>query len=800
MAGLSGSADILLKIKADESDATRGINQTQSALAGLSGSAITNSAAFAALANPLALAGTAIVAIGAAAVTAAVGLFRLTQAASEYGSAIFDATEQTGLSAEAISSLKYAADTSGSSLEAITGSVAKFSTLLGQAANGNEKAATTLQRYGITATETEAALGQALETIANMTDSTQQSAAAADLFKDRTGKLLPVIKSFNGDLPGLIQNVKNLGIAMDDEAAQAADAFGDTLDTLTTQASGVGRQFATELMPLMTSAMQAISQAFIENKGVAAEWARSLINVMNGVAVIATGFGRAMDQTFQVLTLGLINNASSWVTWGAVLRGVLAAVTFGASEALYALAAVGAAQNADKAGANMGGGFNPGVTLADIPTGGGKGGGGGGGGAGKTGPDPAVEAERKRKEAVDEAQRVIAAQLEIYKAGYEERQALLESYLSRGEIFEIEKIRDTARIRLEALMDEKRLTEGLLTNDKINLNEEERREILQKIKVLMIEIRVEKLRGGTEINEQVKKEIADAEKRLQIERDILETERKRRNERRRQADQAVIDNDRTEQARLARNRESLGMGSSGGLSTDSILNSPGIRDNQAAVAGIEALSSAFSGLGQALGQVVSAYVLYGNAGTSVRKITAQILASLAQQAAVKAIFELAEGFAALALAFFGVPNAGPSASAHFAAAAIYGGIAGIAGGIGRGVAGNAFNESSGSGGSGGSGSDGESRSPLVFTNPFGGFNERLEKITNTVTDRLNKTEGMVAEAFGYLTGTLDSIPPENVLIKALGTGRGQDALMEGIAEGSTREGGQKTMQVATGLY
>jgi hypothetical protein len=92
------------------------------------------------------------------------------------------------------------------------------------------------------------------------------------------------------------------------------------------------------------------------------------------------------------------------------------------------------------------------------------------------------------------------------------------------------------------------------------------------------------------------------------------------------------------------------------------------------VAGIDACDRPRSrNLGDAVGSAVEAFVLYGSAGASVRQVTAQILASIAQQAAVQAIYELAQGLAVLALAFFGVPNAGPSATAyHFAAAATYG--------------------------------------------------------------------------------------------------------------------------------
>lgn len=122
---------------------------------------------------------------------------------------------------------------------------------------------------------------------------------------------------------------------------------------------------------------------------------------------------------------------------------------------------------------------------------------------------------------------------------------------------------------------------------------------------------------------------------------------------------------------------------------------------------LNAVGAAFHGIGDAVGAAVQSFVLYGNAGKSVRQVTAEILASLAQQAAVQAIYELAQGLAVLALAYFGVPNAGPSASAHFVAAAVFAGIAGIAAVAGRGVAGNAFAQSgTGAAGTGAPGSPG----------------------------------------------------------------------------------------------
>jgi hypothetical protein len=104
--------------------------------------------AAAGLAGGVAIAAAAITAAVAAAVSLSVGLFNLTKFASEYGSEIKDASDKTGLSASTLTTLKYAADNAGSSLETVTSGTAKFAKLIGQAAEGNEKASENVKGTG----------------------------------------------------------------------------------------------------------------------------------------------------------------------------------------------------------------------------------------------------------------------------------------------------------------------------------------------------------------------------------------------------------------------------------------------------------------------------------------------------------------------------------------------------------------------------------------------------------------------------------------------------------------------------
>ncbi|HEX7313303.1 MAG TPA: hypothetical protein VF297_05255 [Pyrinomonadaceae bacterium] len=139
------------------------------------------------------------------------------------------------------------------------------------------------------------------------------------------------------------------------------------------------------------------------------------------------------------------------------------------------------------------------------------------------------------------------------------------------------------------------------------------------------------------------------------------------------------------------------------------------------------ITSVFEAVGQAVGSAVKSFVLLGTAGGGARKWAAEVIAAVAQMAAVKSVFELAEGFAALARAFFGDPKAGAEAGAHFHAAAIYGSVAAIAAVAGRIVAGNAFKQggagalADGGGGGGSSSGAGDSdRDRTIREGRYGG--------------------------------------------------------------------------------
>lgn len=99
------------------------------------------------------------------------------------------------------------------------------------------------------------------------------------------------------------------------------------------------------------------------------------------------------------------------------------------------------------------------------------------------------------------------------------------------------------------------------------------------------------------------------------------------------------------------------------------------------------LQTTFGAITDALTEMATAFVLTGQTGPAAfRQLAAGVILAVAKMAATKAIFELAEGFAALARGFFGDPRGFVEAGHHFTAAAIYGTIGVVAGIAGRAIA------------------------------------------------------------------------------------------------------------------
>jgi hypothetical protein len=326
--GMGDSVELLFKIKADSSSAQSDIKKLRSVFEAetkaierfgsdtflkLGNSIGLTGGQMAGLAKAAPIAGAAIAAVAGTVAGLAAGLLSLVKATSDYGSAIHDSAEKTGLSTGFLSAYKLAADQSSGSMADLETAVKFFSKTVADAARGSDEAKDKLRRLGIDPQEAikdlEGALAKAFKTIHDAPEGIEQTSAATDAFSRSGANLITTIKSFNGDVSEMIKRAKEVGAILSKEDAEAADKFGDTLDTLSVQIRGVGYAVAREFMPQIQSGMESASQFVKDNQETFRRWGRNLSELIGGaVTPMRTALGG--------LSASLNSNAVDWKQLG----------------------------------------------------------------------------------------------------------------------------------------------------------------------------------------------------------------------------------------------------------------------------------------------------------------------------------------------------------------------------------------------------------------------------------------------------------------------------------------------------
>lgn len=687
----------------------------------------------------------AVTAAAAATVGLGVALFEIVEKSSKAGLELEHIIEKTGLGAKTITALKFAAEESGQSIEGFDVGMKLFANTVAKAAEGSDQAGQALKRLGITPKEAlsdlDGALAKVFKKIYDAPSGVEKMSLAADAFGRRMGaNLIPLIESFHGDLGALIKRAEELGVTLDEKGVQSLADFERSMNTLKAQAMGLERTFATELAPTLLGFLQDLSKFLAQNKQAFIEWGNIAADVIRGVRAVAdnefVGIIASLGKlVFQLTALGQILVS---------LRGIGQYMDAGETDPRFK---TGTYDPKTGAPDRLKGVLELGLDKTDTS--------GGGGRAARI--EKLSAGQKLLNSLTDEYNKLLAKENELTQVDITTQElqkkefanldiALRNRIIGEAELVDIEK--ESAKQKKESIKAIKEAADASVSaakeiaeaaieqNNKRIALEDKISDAIQKQRDTLSELQgFEKTHVQT-VEEYIIQAVKEAEAvggvtaamrtyfalliQIAAKEDEIVAKRK--------AEEAAAGI-----GEAGANVFGAAQKRAGQLSIKNTASAieqlhEGLKDKfsgsqlKGIQAGVEALSGAFEGLGQAVGQVVQAWVLYGNSGTSVRKVTAEILASVAQQAAIKAVFELAEGFAALAMAFFGIPNAGPSASAHFIAAGIYGSIAGIAAVAGRGVAGGAFAQggaatsggSSGGGSSTSAGGSASSSSPITL--------------------------------------------------------------------------------------
>lgn len=190
-------------------------------------------------------------------------LLDLGRQAIESAGDLHEMSQRTGVGAEQLSELKYAAEIADVSFENLEKGIRKFQTTISDAARGNKEAQASLRAVGLEARDANGKIVQAadgLERIADKfaktKDGTEKAALAVKLFGRSGTELIPLLNQGSAGIAKLREEAHKLGVALTAEDVAAADELADNLKRLEAASRGVMQHFLSGLVPSLNKVVE----------------------------------------------------------------------------------------------------------------------------------------------------------------------------------------------------------------------------------------------------------------------------------------------------------------------------------------------------------------------------------------------------------------------------------------------------------------------------------------------------------------------------------------------------------------
>lgn len=165
------------------------------------------------------------------------GLLGATKVFAGMGDTIQKMSLRTGVSAESLSELGFAAEQSGADLATLEGGLRRMQRVIGDAADGSQTAVDALAALGLSAgglagLSPEEQFKLIADRIAGIEDPTLKAAAAMEIFGRSGTQLLPLMQDGAAGIEALQQQARELGLTISGEDANAAAALADAMNVL----------------------------------------------------------------------------------------------------------------------------------------------------------------------------------------------------------------------------------------------------------------------------------------------------------------------------------------------------------------------------------------------------------------------------------------------------------------------------------------------------------------------------------------------------------------------------------------
>jgi hypothetical protein len=222
------------------------------------------------------------------------------------GRELRDMSARTGMSVEALSELRYAAQMTGTDVESLETDLRRMQKTIGAAAGGSDEAQQALASLGTTVAELKALSPDQqfmllASRLAEIRNPAQRTAAAIAVFGKSGTNLLPMLEGGIQRLEQLRQEARDLGLVMSTEAAEDATRLAVKLDTLWMEVKRGTSAVGSALTPILLQAGQAMIDA-VKSCGDWIKGHRELVSVAFQAAAATLALGTVMATVGSILT------------------------------------------------------------------------------------------------------------------------------------------------------------------------------------------------------------------------------------------------------------------------------------------------------------------------------------------------------------------------------------------------------------------------------------------------------------------------------------------------------------------
>lgn len=278
-------------------------------------------------------------AMGVAAGAAALAIGSAVRSSINAADQMAKMAQKVGVSVEALSGLKFAADQTGVSMEQLQGGLVKLARTAADAAGGLKAQQAVFKSMGVSVVDaagklrgTEAILLDVAEAFKGYQDGAAKTALATRVFGRAGAELIPLLNNGRAGIEALTREARELGLVIGTDAAKSAEVFNDNLSKLRDAVSGVGNDLMNAFLPALvevTNATVAWVKQLRESGAIEKFVAgiRAIIGALDDLVVFmvarfAAGAALKFVASLTLMTAGLGAAAAA----SAVFKGVLAAL------------------------------------------------------------------------------------------------------------------------------------------------------------------------------------------------------------------------------------------------------------------------------------------------------------------------------------------------------------------------------------------------------------------------------------------------------------------------------------------